>query len=295
MCRVSRRYATRESKFRNSPARTAWEEQLKLETWKPETVVATSHSANRHFRIFSVLPESAATADATAERRLALRDRIVATLLSWIVPAIVWLIGLTLRFKVEAPYATAEEGSLTRIDDLYPGIFVFWHRCVLPAMWLFRNHNLAVMTSESRDGEYIARVIRRFGFVPIRGSSSRRGSRAMFELRQLVTQGGGVAFTIDGPRGPRYVAKRGPVVLSRITGIPILAFYVAPDRAWVLNTWDRFMIPKPFARLCIRGAKKIYVPADADEATLDRCYAEMQASLDRVTAYAEGQFSSSPR
>ena len=240
-------------------------------------------------------PDSVATVEPTAERRLPLRDRIVATLLSWIVPAIVWLIGITLRFKVEAPYATAEEGSLTRIDDLYPGIFVFWHRCVLSAMWLFRNRNLAVITSGSRDGEYIARVIRRFGFVAVRGSSSRGGGRAMFELRQLVNQGGGVAFTIDGPRGPRYVAKRGPVTLSRITGVPILAFYVTPDRAWVLNTWDRFVIPKPFARLCIRGAKKIYVPADADEATMDRCYAEMQAALERVTAFAEGQFSSSAR
>jgi len=234
------------------------------------------------------------TADAPTERRLPLRDRIFATLLSWIVPAIVSLIGLTLRFDIDAPDATAEEGSLTTIDELCPGIFVFWHRCVLPAIWIFRRRNLAVITSQSRDGEYIARVIQRMGYVPIRGSSSRGGRRAMYDMRQLVTEGGGVAFTIDGPRGPRYVAKRGPVTLSRITGIPIVAFYVALDRAWVLNTWDGFMIPKPFARAYIRAAKKIYVPADADAATLDRCYAEMQAALERVTAFAESQFSSPP-
>ena len=111
----------------------------------------------------------------------------------------------------------------------------------------------------------------------------------MLDLRQLVATGNGVAFTIDGPRGPRYVAKRGPVVLSRATGVPIVAFYVALDRAWVLNTWDGFMIPKPFARVYIRAAKKIFVPADADDATLDRCYAEMQAALERVTEYAESQ------
>jgi lysophospholipid acyltransferase (LPLAT)-like uncharacterized protein len=243
-----------------------------------------------------VPPDPIATSDATTPaRRLPFRDRFLATLLSWVVPAIVWLIGLTLRFDGPPGDASAEEGSLTRIDDLYPGIFVFWHRCVLPAMWMFRRHGIAIITSESRDGEYIARVIRRFGFIPVRGSSSRGGQRAVFEMRKLVTEGGGVAFTIDGPRGPRYVAKRGPVTLSRLTGVPILAFYIAVDRAWVLNTWDRFIIPKPFARMYIRGAKKIFVSPDADEAELDAAYKEMQAALERVTAFAESQFSSPPR
>jgi lysophospholipid acyltransferase (LPLAT)-like uncharacterized protein len=235
-----------------------------------------------------VPPDSAAEV-APNERRLPLRDRILASLLSWVVPAIVTLIGVTLRFRVGDPYASAEEGSLTNIDDLYPGIFVFWHRCVLPAMWIFRKRNLAVITSESRDGEYIARVISRMGYVPVRGSSSRGGGRAMLELRELVTNGNGVAFTIDGPRGPRYVAKRGPVVLARVTGVPIIAFYVALDRAWVLNTWDRFVIPKPFAKVYLRGAKRIFVPPDADDATLDRCYNEMQAALERVTEFADSQ------
>jgi len=225
---------------------------------------------------------------------LPLRDRILATLLAWIIPAIVGLLGLTWRFHVEDPYASAEEGSLTNIDDLYPGIFVFWHRCVLPAMWIFRRRNLAVVTSQSRDGEYIARVISRMGYVPVRGSSSRGGSRAMIELRRFVSENRGVAFTIDGPRGPRYVAKRGPVVLARVSGVPIVAFYVAADRAWVLNTWDRFVIPKPFARLYLRGAKKIIVPTDADDATLDLGYVEMQSALDRVTLYAEQQAGNPP-
>ena len=237
---------------------------------------------------------SSPEAAAPSGRILPVRDRVLATLLSWIVPAIVNLLGLTWRFKLEAPYASAEEGSLTNIDDLYPGIFVFWHRCVIPAMWLFRHRKLAVITSESRDGEYIARVIHRMGYAPIRGSSSRGGGRAMFELRQLVTEGGGVAFTIDGPRGPRYVAKRGPVVLARVTGIPIIAFYIAVDSAWVLNTWDRFVIPKPFASIYLRGAKKIDVPPDANDATIDSCYAEMQASLERVTEFAEREAGVSP-
>jgi hypothetical protein len=101
----------------------------------------------------------------------------------------------------------------------------------------------------------------------------------------------GVAFTIDGPRGPRYVAKRGPVLLARMTGVPITAFYVALEKSWVLNTWDRMMIPKPFSRVLIRVAAKIHVPQDADDAAVERYHHEMQAALERVTADAEAEFS----
>ena len=237
-------------------------------------------------------PDSIAASNAA--RRLSLRDRFLATLLSWIVPAALWLIGLTLRFDGPPGDASAEEGSLTRIDDLYPGIFVFWHRCVLPAMWMFRNRQLAVITSESRDGEYIARVIRRFGYVAVRGSSSRGGQRGLREMEAMVKAGGAVAFTIDGPRGPRYVAKKGPVLLARLTGLPITAFYVAVEKSWVLKTWDRMVIPRPFSRAYVRVAKFIYVAAEADDAALERHYAEMQAALERVTAFAEAQFSQRP-
>ena len=204
------------------------------------------------------------------------------TLVAWVVSSVIAAIGFTLRITF-----SGEEDSVTSVDDIYPGIFPFWHRCVLPAAWVFRHRKLAVMTSQSRDGEYIARVIERFGFVPVRGSSSRGGIRALLEMRRLVTEGGGVAFTIDGPRGPRSVAKRGPISLARDTGVAIVPFYVALDRAWVLKTWDGFMIPKPMARAFIRAGGKILVPPNADEAAQQHCYEQMQAALERVTAYAE--------
>jgi hypothetical protein len=147
------------------------------------------------------------------------------------------------------------------------------------------------MTSQSRDGEFIARVIQRFGFVPVRGSSSRGGQRALLEMDELLAEGHAVAFTIDGPRGPRYVAKKGPVLLARMTGAPITAFYVAVERSWVLNTWDKLVIPKPFSRIYVRFARKIFVPPDADDAALERYHAEMQAALDRITEFADSQFS----
>ena len=135
-------------------------------------------------------------------------------LASWVIAAFAALIGATLRITF-----SSEEGSVPNIDDIFPGIYPFWHRCVLPSVWVFRKRKLAVMTSQSRDGEYIARVIERYGFVAVRGSSSRGGQRALLEMRRIVADGGGVAFTIDGPRGPRYVAKRGPVLLARETGV----------------------------------------------------------------------------
>jgi len=223
------------------------------------------------------------------EPRSTLLQRIQLRLVSWIVPAVLRLIGCTLRQTT-----TYEEGAIQSLDEIYPGIFPFWHRCVLPATWIYRHRQLAVMTSRSRDGEFIARVIQRFGFVPVRGSSSRGGPRALLEMNKLLADGNAVAFTIDGPRGPRYVAKKGPVLLAKMSGAAITAFYVAVERAWVLNTWDRLMIPKPFSRIYARFARKIFVPPDADDAAMEQYHAEMQAALDRVTKFAESQLSDTP-
>jgi hypothetical protein len=219
------------------------------------------------------------------EPRFPLSQRIQLTLVSWVVPALLRLIGCTLRETT-----TYEEGAIQSLDDLYPGIFPFWHRCVLPATWIYRHQHPAVMTSRSRDGEFIARVIQRFGFVPVRGSSSRGGQRALLEMNRLLAEGHAVAFTIDGPRGPRYVAKKGPVLLARMSGAAITAFYVAVERAWVLNTWDGLVIPKPFSRIYVRFARKIFVPPDADDAAMEQYHAEMQAALDRITSFADQQF-----
>jgi lysophospholipid acyltransferase (LPLAT)-like uncharacterized protein len=232
--------------------------------------------------------ESSTAVEDSGDRRFTVLQRLQLWLVSWIVPAFLYLIGPTLRVTF-----SWEEGSIGSLDNIHPGIFPFWHRCVLGAAWIFRHRNLAVLTSRSLDGELIARVIHRMGYIPVRGSSSRGGQRGLLEMHTLVTNGGGVAFTIDGPRGPRFVAKRGPVLLARTTGVPITAFYVAMEKARVLNTWDGFMIPMPFSRAYVRVARKILVPADADYARLAEAHVEMQEALERITAYAESQFSSS--
>jgi len=143
------------------------------------------------------------------------------------------------------------------------------------------------MVSRSFDGEYIARIIEKLGFVAVRGSSSRGGATALLGLKSQLEQGNLVAFTIDGPRGPKYVAKPGPVLLSRASAMPMAAFYVALSDAWVLNTWDALMIPKPFSKALVRFSAKIQVPAQASDAQMADFHRQLQAALDRVTRFAE--------
>ena len=194
---------------------------------------------------------------------------------------IVRLIGMTLRFTV-----SIEEGGPP--GSWVPAtIYSFWHRCILAAAWFYRGTDCGVMTSQSDDGEYIAHTIQHFGFVPVRGSSTRGGGRALLELRKLVETGHPVAFTIDGPRGPKYVAKPGPVLLARSTQKPMIVFHFAVDRAWVLNTWDDFIIPKPFARVLVRISRYMWVPQNADDAAMQRHHQELQDALDRVRIFAE--------
>ena len=218
---------------------------------------------------------------ASPSERFTFRQRVSLWLITWAGYLAIRLVGPTLRFAV-----SYEDGAVESYEQR-PIVYSFWHRCVFPAAFFWRNLQIRVMTSQSFDGEYIARIIQKFGFVPVRGSSNRGAVRALLEMRREAAQGWIVAFTIDGPRGPRYVAKPGPVLLGRATGVPLSAFHIALEKAWVLNTWDALMIPKPFCRALLRLARKIPVPADADDAKMERIHGELQASLDRVREFAE--------
>jgi lysophospholipid acyltransferase (LPLAT)-like uncharacterized protein len=111
-------------------------------------------------------------------------------------------------------------------------------------------------------------------------------------MAQRIKEGLDCAFTIDGPRGPRYVAKVGPVLLARATGAPILVFHVAVDRGKTIErTWDHFLLPGLFARAVMVAAPPIHVPRDADSDTIRAKHEEMQKELERVRDIAEGWFS----
>ncbi len=190
------------------------------------------------------------------------------------------LIGMTLRFAVHI-----EPGGPA--FNTHPLILCFWHRGIFSSTWAFRRQNIGVITSQSFDGEYIARIISAFGYVPIRGSSSRGGARALLESRRMLEAGRTVALTSDGPRGPLYVTKPGPVLLASKSGVPIVAFHIALQKAWLLRSWDRFMIPKPFSRALLCMSRQIVVPPGLDGAQLDQFHAELQAAQDRVREFAE--------
>jgi lysophospholipid acyltransferase (LPLAT)-like uncharacterized protein len=158
---------------------------------------------------------------------------------------------------------------------------------MIPSIYLWRGLGGRVMSSDSFDGEYTGRIIRKFGYVKVRGSSSKGAVRALLGMKREIKEGWSAAFTIDGPRGPRHVVKPGPFMLARLTGAPMAGFHVALEKPWILDTWDRLMIPKPFSRALMRVSKNIQVPEDSDDAGMEHWQNELQSALDRVEAFAE--------
>lgn len=208
----------------------------------------------------------------TLKQRLAVRAAGV------VFPLLIRAIGSTLRFRVEGQEhwdEAARGGALP--------IYTFWHDRIFAGTYFFRGRRIVIMTSQSFDGEYIARFIQRLGYGAVRGSSTRGGVGALVELTRLVRQGCPAGFSIDGPRGPRHVAKMGAVLLAKKTGQAVLPFGVNAERFWSLNSWDRMQIPVPFSRVHVRFAPPIRVAPDADEAALAHAREELQSALERVS------------
>lgn len=220
---------------------------------------------------------------ASKTSRFSLRQRILLWLITWANYLAIAFIGPTLRYSI------SWEEKPSPPDAIFerPVIYAFWHRAVFPSAWLWRNLGIAVIVSRSFDGEYIARTIEKLGFIAVRGSSSRGGAQALRALKNELAKGVPVAFTTDGPRGPKYIAKPGPVLLSRLAVLPMAAFYIAIDDAWILNTWDRLMIPKPFSKALVRVSAKMHVAPDSDDAQITDFHRQLQAALERVTSFAE--------
>jgi lysophospholipid acyltransferase (LPLAT)-like uncharacterized protein len=164
-------------------------------------------------------------------------------------------------------------------------IFTFWHRAIFSATWFWRKRGIVVMTSQNFDGEYIARIIQKHGYEAARGSSSRGATSALKEMIRATREGHDTAFTIDGPRGPCFVAKPGAVLLSKATGAAILCFHIVSRRARVFRrSWDQTEIPAAFSGAAIFIAPPITVSRQAGEAEQAAKLAEVQTALDQLRA-----------
>jgi lysophospholipid acyltransferase (LPLAT)-like uncharacterized protein len=206
--------------------------------------------------------------------------------IAWAAYWLVRLVGPTLRVEVIGVHnavqipATGEQA-----------IGAFWHRCIFPAIWIWRKRGIVVLNTVNFDGQWTRRVIERLGFGTAQGSSTRGAIEGLTMMAQKLEEGRNVAFTIDGPRGPRYVAKPGPVILARRTGRPISVFHIGLSRAHTFKkSWDLFRMPYPFSRAVMFVAPPIRVPGDADSEMMKQKQAEMQAALERVRDIAEGWF-----
>lgn len=190
------------------------------------------------------------------------------------------VIGRTIRWQVKG----WENWEGATSDGLTP-IYTFWHNRVFLSTYFWRKRRIVVMTSQSFDGEYIARFIQRFGYGAARGSSTRGAVGAVIEMTRLMRAGCSTAFTIDGPKGPRYVAKMGAVLVAKKTGQPILPFTITAERFWeAKKSWDGFQVPYPFSSARVVIAPPIFVPAGADENSLNAKRDELQQALDKINS-----------
>lgn len=248
---------------------------------------------------YTRMPEQVKTEPASSEQqpvvhydtrppKLTLFQRALIPLIGWVVWAVIRVLGPTIRFEVIG----GEKAGRDYRPGQPPYIYAFWHRCIIPATWYFRNRGGVLMNTTNFDGQWTRRVIERLGYGTAQGSSTRGGLRGLAVMAKKLEEGFDSGFTIDGPRGPRYVAKPGPVMLARRSGRPIILFHIGLERAWTLEkSWDLMRIPKPFTRAILVIAPTLGVPPKADHDGLEAKHQEMQKTLEHLRDVAEKWFS----
>lgn len=207
------------------------------------------------------------------------RQRFLIRFGGWVFYALVKVIGMTLRYEIDGIDQMKSDDERFRSP-----ILCFWHDRIISSTYFFRGRGIVVMSSISFDAEYTARCIQRFGFGVIKGSSTRGGTRALVEMIRLMKEGIPTAFTIDGPKGPRYEAKPGPALLAKRTGNPIIPFIIETTGFRALSTWDKLQIPRPFSRARVFFGEPIFVPAEASDVDLDAATEMLQQQLDALVA-----------
>jgi lysophospholipid acyltransferase (LPLAT)-like uncharacterized protein len=178
------------------------------------------------------------------------KQRFLLAIVPRLAALLIRLLGSTWRYR--DVFAPNPDGEPVPVGITIPGptLFAFWHSTMLACAHRFRNKDIAILISNSFDGELIARTVERLGFYPVRGSSTRGTFSAVRGMAEAYSDGHRCAFTADGPRGPALVAKPGPVQVAQLTSAAwVGAYHAHPHRALYLKSWDRFMIPAPFTTI----------------------------------------------
>lgn len=206
------------------------------------------------------------------------KDRLMIRLADLVFFAFIKMIGASVRFEIDGWEHFEAIDNARKVP-----IYAFWHDRIFLSTYFWRNRGIVVLISQSKDGEYIARAIQRLGCGAIRGSSTRGGTKALVEMVRSMRSGNPMAFAVDGPKGPRYVAKLGAVLLAKKTGNPIFPFVVQSRAFWTLKSWDKMQIPRPFSRALTIIGEPIYVNENANDAEVKLKLAELQQCLDDLT------------
>jgi lysophospholipid acyltransferase (LPLAT)-like uncharacterized protein len=205
--------------------------------------------------------------------------------------AAIGLIGMPVIEALAGTWQWHEEGAAhvaaVQASGRQP-IYALWHGRILAGTIYLRDRGIVVITSENFDGEWIARIIRRFGYTTARGSTSRGGARALAEMRRHLRAGRPAAFTVDGPRGPARVAQVGAVWLASATANPIVPVHLEASSFWTVNSWDRHQIPKPGADVAVVVGAPIEVPRRAAASNLEVSRLALEEALGRLERRAAG-------
>jgi lysophospholipid acyltransferase (LPLAT)-like uncharacterized protein len=212
-------------------------------------------------------------------------QRLTLTIVPRLAALLLRALNATLRYQV-----IVEPGAQPATPPALQ-VWCLWHRCLIPCACYFHDKiTPAVLISRSFDGELVARTMEQLGFLTARGSSTRSGGSGLLALARAVEHGHPAIFTADGPRGPVYKAKPGAVKLAQLTGYAIGILYAHAEKAWILDSWDRFMIPRPFSRVVISWSRQIQVPQTVDPLLIEAKRLEVEAALERARLHAERHF-----
>jgi len=229
----------------------------------------------------------------SAQKKSAIKGGTKEKIIGNLVGYIIQLLSRTLRIRFERPE------SFEALDSSV--ILVFWHGQIIPATaaWIHccpRPMPLVALTSASKDGAIIEHTMSTFNVQSVRGSSSRRGTAALIELKKTLDAGNDICITPDGPRGPHRILQLGPLKLAQLTGVPILPLRVHCSSSWKLKTWDSFEIPKPFSTLYLSIDAPHFIPRKCSEEEMEtlRCQIEGNLSLSVQTDSAQPQSHTTP-